>query len=107
MLCVITRTPAASPEIQQDAVPGAAIAIESSGDFLGFGPNLHILCSDGCFCGKTIFRGARGEGHKYMKKIDLWKISHYSRGCPLGLGQPELGKGVMRWMKQRRRHSDS
>ncbi|MFC1816886.1 transposase [Thermodesulfobacteriota bacterium] len=30
-------------------VPGAVIAIQSFGDFLGFNPHLHILISDGCF----------------------------------------------------------
>jgi len=31
------------------AVPGAAIAIQTFGDFLGFNPHLHVLISDGCF----------------------------------------------------------
>jgi len=41
---------------EEDAVPGAVIAIQSFGDFLGFNPHLHILCSDGCFYGEDMFR---------------------------------------------------
>jgi hypothetical protein len=33
----------------QKAVPGAVVAIQSFGDFLGFNPHLHVLISDGCF----------------------------------------------------------
>jgi hypothetical protein len=36
------------------AVPGAVIAIQTLGDFLGFNPHLHVLCSDGCFYGKGL-----------------------------------------------------
>ena len=32
------------------------IAIQTFGDFLGFNPHCHILCTDGCFYGKGIFR---------------------------------------------------
>ncbi|MBW2133129.1 MAG: transposase zinc-binding domain-containing protein [Deltaproteobacteria bacterium] len=31
------------------AVPGAAVAIQTFGDFLGFNFHLHVLVSDGCF----------------------------------------------------------
>jgi len=31
------------------AVPGAVIAIQTFGDFLGFHPHLHVFISDGCF----------------------------------------------------------
>ncbi|MBN1850912.1 MAG: transposase [Deltaproteobacteria bacterium] len=34
---------------EEGAVHGAVIAIQTFGDFLGFNPHLHILCSDGCF----------------------------------------------------------
>jgi hypothetical protein len=33
----------------KEAVPGAVIAIQNFGDFLGFNPHLHVLISDGCF----------------------------------------------------------
>ena len=41
---------------EEGAVPGAVVAIQSFGDFLGFNPHLHILCSDGCFYGEGTFR---------------------------------------------------
>lgn len=41
---------------EEDAVPGAVIAMQSFGDFLGFNPHLHVLISDGCFYGNGIFR---------------------------------------------------
>jgi len=43
---------------EKDAVPGAVIAIQSFGDFLGFNPHLHVLISDGCFYGNAMFRPA-------------------------------------------------
>ena len=33
----------------EDAVPGAVIAVQSFGDFLGFIPHLHLIVTDGCF----------------------------------------------------------
>jgi len=36
---------------EEDAEPGAVIAIQSFGDFLGFNPHVYILCTDGCFYG--------------------------------------------------------
>jgi len=45
---------------EEDAVPGAVIAIQSFGDFLGFNPHLHVLASDGCFYGNgNVFCGPR------------------------------------------------
>jgi len=43
---------------EEDAVPGAVIAIQSFGDFLVFNPHLHVLISDGCFYGNGMFRPA-------------------------------------------------
>ncbi len=43
---------------KRGAVPGAVIAIQTFGDFLGFHPHCHVLCTDGCFYGKRVFRVA-------------------------------------------------
>jgi len=43
---------------EDGAVPGAAIAIQSFADFLGFNPHTHILVSDGCFYGEGKFKVA-------------------------------------------------
>jgi len=56
-----------SPE--KDAVPGAVIAIQSFGDFLGFNPHLHILSTDGCFYGKGMFRVAPRFETKGLEEI--------------------------------------
>jgi len=54
---------------EEDAVPGAVIAIQSFGDFLGFNPHLHILCSDGCFYGEGMFRVAPRFETKQLEGI--------------------------------------
>ncbi len=43
---------------EKNAIPGAVIAIQSFGDFLGFNPHCHVLVTDGCFYGNGTFRVA-------------------------------------------------
>jgi len=43
---------------QRGAVPGVVIAIQTFGDLLGFHPHCHVLCTDGCFYCKGVFRVA-------------------------------------------------
>jgi hypothetical protein len=43
---------------EADGVPGAAVAIQSFADFLGFNPHTHILVSDGCFYDEGKFKVA-------------------------------------------------
>jgi hypothetical protein len=38
-----------------DAVPGAAIAVHTFGDFQQFNPHLHLIAPDGCFSGSGMF----------------------------------------------------
>jgi len=54
---------------EEDAVPGAAIAIQSFGDFLGFNSHLHVLASDGCFYGNGMFRVAPRFEAKQLEEI--------------------------------------
>jgi len=54
---------------EEGAVPGAVVAIQSFGDFLGFNPHLHILCSDGCFYGEGMFRVAPRFEKKPLEEI--------------------------------------
>ena len=54
---------------EQNAVPGAVIAIQSFGDFLGFNFHLHVLASDGCFYGNRIFRVEPRFHTKDLEKI--------------------------------------
>ena len=43
---------------EENAVPGAVIAIQTFGDLLGFNPHCHVLCTDGCFYGSGTLRVA-------------------------------------------------
>jgi len=44
---------------ENDPIPGAVIAMQTFGDFLGFNPHCHILVTDGCFYGdRGMFRVA-------------------------------------------------
>jgi len=56
------------------AVPGAVIAVQSFDDFLEFNPHLHILCSDGCFYGESMFRVAPLFELKHLKEIFRHKV---------------------------------
>jgi hypothetical protein len=40
---------------KQGAVPGAAMPIQTFGDFLGFNSHYHIVCTEGCFYGSGMF----------------------------------------------------
>ncbi len=54
---------------EEDAVPGAVIAIQTFGDFLGYNPHCHVLCTDGGFYGKGTFRVAPWFIPKHLEKI--------------------------------------
>jgi hypothetical protein len=65
----------------QQAVPetepllGAAIAIQTFGDFLGFNPHCHIILTDGCFHGnKGMFRVAPPVELKKLEAIFRYKV---------------------------------
>ncbi len=59
---------------EEDAVPGAAVAIQSFGDFLGFNPHLHVLSTDGCFYGGEMFRVAPRFETKHLEEIFRHKV---------------------------------
>ena len=59
---------------ENSAVPGAVIAIQTFGDFLGFNPHLHVLCSDGCFYGEGMFRVAPRFTTKTLDEIFRHKV---------------------------------
>ena len=54
---------------EEGAVPGAVIAIQSFGDFLGFNSHLHVLSTDGCFYGQGMFRVAPRFETKQLEEI--------------------------------------
>ncbi len=47
-----------STMMDNDAVPGASIAVQTYGDFLNFNPHLHAIVSDGCFLKDGSFQAA-------------------------------------------------
>lgn len=59
---------------EDDAVPGAVVAIQSFGDFLGFNSHLHVLGTDGCFYGVGMFRVAPRFHRKDLEKIFRYKV---------------------------------
>jgi hypothetical protein len=59
---------------EEDAVPGAVIAIQSFGDFLGFNSHLHVLASDGCFYGQGMFKVAPRFETKDLETIFRHKV---------------------------------
>jgi len=59
---------------EKDAVPGAVIAIQSFGDFLGFNPHLHVLGTDGCFYGNGMFWVAPRFDTKPLEEIFQYKV---------------------------------
>jgi hypothetical protein len=59
---------------EEDAVPGAAIAIQTFGDFLGFHSHCHVLCTNGGFYGKGMFRVAPWFIPKDLEKLSRYKV---------------------------------
>jgi len=63
---------AAVPE--RNPIPGAVIAIQTFGDFLGFNPHCHVLVTDGCFYGRGMFRVAPPLDLKKLEAIFRHKV---------------------------------
>ena len=60
---------------EKEPIPGAVIAIQTFGDFLGFNPHCHILLTDGCFYGnKGMFRVAPPLELKKLEMIFRHKV---------------------------------
>ena len=60
---------------EKNPIPGAVIAIQTFGDFLGFNPHCHILVTDGCFYGDNgMFRVAPPLELKKLEAIFRHKV---------------------------------
>jgi len=60
---------------EKEPLPGAVIAIQTFGDFLGFNPHCHILVTDGCFYGERgMFRVAPPLELKKLEMIFRHKV---------------------------------
>jgi hypothetical protein len=58
----------------EGAIPGAVIAIQSFGDFLGYNPHAHILLTDGCFHDNGMFRVAPRFDPQALEEIFKHKV---------------------------------
>lgn len=56
------------------AVPGAVIAIQSFGDFLGHNPHAHVLLTDGCFHDNGMIKVAPHFDAKALEEILRHKV---------------------------------
>jgi len=57
-----------------DAVPGASIAVQTYGDFLNFNPHLHAIVSDGCFSQDGDFHMAPGFMLEDLEEIFQYEV---------------------------------
>jgi hypothetical protein len=58
----------------EDAVPGAVIAMQTLGDFLGLNPHCHVLFKYGGFYRKCMFRVAPWFIPKDLEKLFRYKV---------------------------------
>jgi hypothetical protein len=54
--------------------PGAVIAIQSFGDFLGFHPHAHVLVTDGCFYVEGAFRVNSAPNPKDLEDLFRYEV---------------------------------
>jgi hypothetical protein len=71
----------------KSSIPGAVIAIQTFGDFLGFNPHCHVLVTDGSFYDTGAFKEKRGKARKRGGKegqspICLRRFCIYDRKNP-------------------------
>jgi hypothetical protein len=59
---------------ERNPIPGAVIAIQTFGDFLGFNPHCYVLVTDGCFYGRGMFRVAPCLDLKKLEGIFRHKV---------------------------------
>jgi ribosomal protein S27E len=58
----------------EDAVPGAVIAVQSFGDFLGFNSHLHVIGTDGCFYGNGSFKTCPTPNPKDLEDLFRYEV---------------------------------
>jgi len=59
---------------EAEGVSGAAVAIQTFGDFLGFNPHCHVLVTDGCFYGEGKFKVASSVQDKELEAVFRAKV---------------------------------
>ena len=79
----------------EDADPGAVIAIQSFGDFLGFHPHAHVLVTDGCFYGEGAFRVNPAPNPKDLE--DLFRYEVFKMLKAEGKINDAIIENMMQW----------
>ncbi|CAB1063007.1 hypothetical protein D1BOALGB6SA_7789 [Olavius sp. associated proteobacterium Delta 1] len=57
-----------------DAKAGAAIAVQSFGDFQNFNPHLHVLATDGCFYNDAAFMACPPPGTAELEELFRYEV---------------------------------
>jgi hypothetical protein len=83
----------------RDAAPGAVIAIQTFGDFLGFNPHCHILSTDGCFLGTGAFQVAPVVVRKDLEEIFRHKV------FKMLLSEGKITGGLVRMLMKQGKHA--
>ncbi len=88
---------------EEDAVPGAVIAIQSFSDFLGFNSHLHVLSTDGCFYDQGMFRVAPRFETKQLEEVFRHKV--FKMLLSKGKITQDLVNMLMSWPLARRAYA--
>ncbi len=56
------------------AAPGAAIAVQTFGEFQNFNPHLHAIASDGCFSDNGVFQVAPGPKPRDLEDLFRYEV---------------------------------
>ena len=56
------------------AKPGAAIAVQSFGDFQNFNPHLHVLATDGCFYNDAAFMVCPPPANGQLEELFRYEV---------------------------------
>ena len=84
----------------EDADPGAVIAIQSFGDFQNFHPHAHVQITDGCFYGEGAFRVNPTTNPKDLE--DLFRYEVFKMLKAEGKINDAIIENMMNWPPARR-----
>ena len=60
--------------LDDSAAPGAAIAVQTFGEFQNFNPHLHAIASDGCFSDNGVFQVAPGPKPRDLEDLFRYEV---------------------------------
>jgi hypothetical protein len=83
-----------------DAKAGAAVAVQSFGDFQNFHPHAHVLVTDGCFYGEGAFRVNPAPNPKDLE--DLFRYEVFKMLKAEGKITDAVIENMMNWPPARR-----